>query len=50
MDEILRPHPHQHKEIDLFLGSFPLATTFGNQQLYAKPKPALPDSEEAKAD
>ena len=38
MVEILRPHPHQHKEIDSFLGSFPVATTFGRQQLYAKPK------------
>jgi len=43
MDEILRPHPHQHKEIDSFLNSFPLATMYGSQQIYAKPKQILPD-------
>lgn len=46
LNEIVRPHPHQHKEIDKFLASFPLETTFGPQELYAKRKPLLPNADQ----
>jgi hypothetical protein len=50
MEEILRPHPHQHKEIDKFLGSFILSTSpKRQQQLYAKPKQSLPDVEQVES-
>ena len=47
MEEITRPHPHQHKEIDKFLNSFGLSTNpKRQQQIYAKPKRSLPNVEQ----
>lgn len=37
--EIGREHPHQHKEIEIFLSNFTFVSQTGKQQLYARPKP-----------
>jgi hypothetical protein len=44
--EVNREHPHQHKEIENFLNNFPLVTQTGKQQLYARPRPPEPITDE----
>lgn len=41
--EVLRFHPHQHKQVVSYLNRFSLKTTLGKNRLYARPKQLLLD-------